>query len=256
MFTTRAPYAPAFVNADAAFERAFVRARDARDARVDVGAYRSRVRTGASETPSWLAPVALVLGGGVLGWVVAPASMMLLGITGGAALGGAGAYLIRRGGSSGSSNALALPPGSGFHGSIVACSSGSPAPGGLAPAAGYASDMLFHWCYIVGPGDTAGLIAGAIVGDEARYQELILANAAHYGTIGTPGKLGDDEWNFAPDVMREGVRLDLPQTWNDHIDELGHARGAIEPFPEDRRPGQVAVAGYGPAGVRFSGAAA
>jgi len=82
--------------------------------------------------------------------------------------------------------------------------------------------------------ETAGDIAAAITGEEARYQELVLANP-EIDTVGKPGKVGPDEWNFAPGSLPSGGKFTLPQTWNPWIDEVGNPRGQVTPFPEDHR---------------------
>jgi hypothetical protein len=113
------------------------------------------------------------------------------------------------------------------------CSEG----GGHTSIAGYQSDPLAHWCYLLAEGETAGDIAAAITGEEARYQELVLANP-EIKTVGVPGKVGPDEWNFAPGSLPLGGKLTLPQTWNPWIDGAGMPRGTTAPFPEDtRKPG-------------------
>lgn len=139
---------------------------------------------------------------------------------------------------------MGAPGAGGYHGRaaplrgrIVSCGGGgggTTAPPGVAPTAGYASDALHHWCYMLAEGETAGDIAAAITGEEARYQELVLANP-EIKTVGIPGKVGPDEWNFAPGSLPLGGKLTLPQTWNPWIDEVGQPRGQVVSFPEDMR---------------------
>ena len=122
-----------------------------------------------------------------------------------------------------------------LRGKIVSCDpKGHVAPDGLAPMGGYQSDPLTSWCYLLAEGETAGDIAAAITGEEARYQELVLSNPS-VPTVGTPGRVGPEEWNFAPGGLASGARVMFPQTWNPWIDQLGQARGRAQPFREDQR---------------------
>jgi len=122
-----------------------------------------------------------------------------------------------------------------LRGKIISCDpKGHGASDGLPPMGGYQSDSLHSWCYQLAEDETAGDIAAAITGEEARYQELVLSNPT-VPTVGTPGKVGPDEWNFAPGGLAAGARVELPQTWNPWIDELGQPRGRSQAFPEDRR---------------------
>lgn len=133
-----------------------------------------------------------------------------------------------------------------LRGRIVSCGGGgggTTAPHGVSPTAGYQSDGLHHWCYLLAEDETAGDIAAAITGEEARYQELVLANP-DLKTVGIPGKVGPDEWNFAPGSLALGSKLTLPQTWNPWIDELGQPRGQVASFPEDTRV-KASTHGYG-----------
>ena len=99
---------------------------------------------------------------------------------GGAALGALGVAWWMISDKSGKSS------GAHLSGKIVPGSVGSPAPDGLVPKSGYASDGTFEWAYQVGPGDTTGAIAEAVTGDDGRYQELLLANP-DLETIGNAG---------------------------------------------------------------------
>lgn len=128
------------------------------------------------------------------------------------------------------------------------------APPLLAPTAGYATPDGFAWDYQVGPGDSVGGITEAIVGDDGRYQELLLANPGIL-KIGSPGVyLGEDAWDAAPGAL-DGQVLAIPLPWGRYIDQLGNPRGGREPFPQDTRgslalppaPAPAAAAGFGPA---------
>jgi hypothetical protein len=130
-----------------------------------------------------------------------------------------------------------------LRGQLVSCVDASTAPPGVPPKAGLASDPLYHWCYLMAEGETAGDIAASITGEEARYQELLLANP-DVPKVGIPGRVGPDEWNFAPGSLAPGYRLAIPQTWNAWIDQVGNARGQKHPFPDDsRKPGHVGTHG-------------
>lgn len=169
-----------------------------------------------------------------------------------AAVGGGGGYYILRSGKTSSSSGTGStgdnPHGAVLLGRIVACGkTGTP---GLAPLRRHVqSDPLYPWCYVLGPHDTAGNIAAAIVGDEWRYQELVAVNAARMKTIGIPGKLGPDEWNFAAEEMEEGRQIALPATWALWIDPFATPRGRREPWPEDSRLTNAEVSG----GVQVEG---
>ena len=132
------------------------------------------------------------------------------------------------------------------------------APPLLAPLGGVASPDGFAWDYQVGPGDSVGGITEAIVGDDGRYQELLLANPGLM-KVGVPGEyLGNAAWDAAPGAL-DGQTLMLPIPWGRYIDQLGNPRGGREPFPQDTRAPMslptaptppalpVSTSGFGPA---------
>lgn len=126
------------------------------------------------------------------------------------------------------------------------------APPLLAPTAGYATPDGFAWQYEVGPGDSVGGITEAIVGDDGRYQELLLANPGLL-KVGTPGVyLGADAWDAAPGAL-DGQVLDIPLPWGRNIDELGNPRGGREPFPQDPRGSLALPPAPAPTAVHASG---
>lgn len=138
------------------------------------------------------------------------------------------------------------------------------APPLLAPSAGYATPDGFAWDYQVGPGDSVGGITEAIVGDDSRYQELLLANPGLM-KVGTPGVyLGEDAWDAAPGAL-DGQVLAIPLPWGRYIDQVGSPRGGREPFPQDPRGGlalppapaasAVHTTGFGPAPYAMEAAA-
>jgi hypothetical protein len=127
-----------------------------------------------------------------------------------------------------------------LRGRIASCVEESSSPLGIPPKVGLASEPLHHWCYLLADGETAGDIAAAITGEEARYQELLLANP-EVPKVGTPGHVGPEEWNFAPGSLAPGARLSIPQTWNPWIDQLGNPRGQRMAFPDDTRAPMVAA---------------
>jgi hypothetical protein len=121
-----------------------------------------------------------------------------------------------------------------LHGKIIPGHVGSPS-GPLVPRAGYASREDYEWGYVVGPGDSAEGIAQAIVGDDGRYQELLLANP-QLKMIGEAGVyLGDRAWGVAPGQLAAGEMLLLPLPWSRYVDQLGHASGTTAPFSRDPR---------------------
>lgn len=130
-----------------------------------------------------------------------------------------------------------------LHGKIVPGHVGSPS-GPLIPHAGYASREDYEWGYIVGPGDSAEGIAQAIVGDEGRYQELLLANPA-LKMIGEAGVyLGDHAWGLADGQLVAGEGLLLPVPWSRYVDQTGRPSGTTTPFARDPRAAtDVLVAG-------------
>jgi|SRR5579859_61262 len=140
---------------------------------------------------------------------------------------------------------------------VPAIAGTSPAPPLLAPTAGLASMDGFSWDYQVGPGDSVGGITEAIVGDDGRYQELLLANPALL-TVGEPGVyLGESAWDAAPGAL-DGQTLAIPLPWGRYIDQLGNPRGGREPFIQDARapmtlpalppaPPAASTSGFGPA---------
>jgi len=176
----------------------------------------------------------------------------------GAAAGIGGYYLYDKYSVSPSDNGGQLTHGgmttpSVLNGKIVAIpTAGSPAPSGLPPMAGVASQDGYEWGYVVGPGDSAGSIARAITGDDGRYQALLAANPqlAKTGEMGIFS--GPDTWQFSTDTsiapesrFAPGTPMLLPVPWARYIDELGTPRGGIDPFPPDPRaaPATAAVAG-------------
>lgn len=124
---------------------------------------------------------------------------------------------------------------------LVACNveQGSPAGsvGGqqLTPIEALQSSPLYRWCYLVGASDTAGSIAKKIVGDDARYTELLVANpdAPKKGIMGVV--VGPDAWDFATGALAYGGKLLVPQTWNAWIDQKGRAKGGYLPYDPDTR---------------------
>jgi hypothetical protein len=140
-------------------------------------------------------------------------------------------------------------------GKIVPGSVGSPAPDGLVPKSGYASDGTFEWAYQVGPGDSTGAISEAITGDDGRYQELLLANP-ELETIGNAGTWwGEHAWDAQ--TLNVGEILMLPLPWSRWIDQTGAPRGQYSPFPQDPREQQNApqMAAPSPAAAAFAKAA-
>jgi hypothetical protein len=259
VISQRAPYVPRFArprSLGATLARNFspspaaCRAR----ARVIVGADLAPASTGPSPSSDTLR-----LGGYVLVPALGAALIggffggLLVAILASAAGGGAGYALYRHTyGPSGGASRKDNAHGAVLRGKIFPCgTTGSP---GLVPLrAGVQSDPMFRWCYRLGPNDTAGSIAAAIVGDEARFQELVAANFQHVQTQGLPGRVGPDEWNFAAGEMREGLVLALPAVWALHIDPLGNPAGRREPFPEDPRLLIPAPETTGEPGVKVEG---
>lgn len=122
------------------------------------------------------------------------------------------------------------------------------APPLLAPVGGVASIDGFAWDYQVGPGDTLGGITEAIVGDDGRYQELLLANPGLM-TVGHPGVyIGEDAWDAAPGAL-DGATLAIPAPWDRYIDQLANPRGGREPFPYDTRASMSLPAAPAPAAL-------
>lgn len=127
-----------------------------------------------------------------------------------------------------------------LHGKIVPGAAGSPS-GPLVPRAGYASREDYEWGYLVGPGDSLEGIAQAITGNDGHYQELLLGNP-QLKTIGEGGVyLGDNAWGVAPGQIVEGEALLLPVPWSRYIDQAGHPRGVVTPWPKDPRAPGVLV---------------
>lgn len=136
-------------------------------------------------------------------------------------------------------------------GAIVTCmTDGSSAPPGAMPRSGYATQPGYTWCYRVRAGDTAGSIAAAIVGDDGRYQELVLANPEimHQGVAGV--YRGDNALNFAGGALNEGTVIRLPDPWESYVDQMGKPKGNRLPYPEDSRgkvaTGRLIEGPYGP----------
>lgn len=132
----------------------------------------------------------------------------------------------------------APPPAAPSHplrGKIAPCAAGSAAPAGSAAMADRATVDGFRWCYVVGAGDSAGSIAEGIVGDDGRYQEVLLANPA-VAKVGVPGVYsGTSAWDFAPGALVEGMRLELPEPWNRWVSQTGAPRDRHDPWPADAR---------------------
>ncbi len=140
-----------------------------------------------------------------------------------------------------------------LHGTLVPQPSfGLPAAPGLVPQSGVATRDGYEWGYLVGPGDTAGGIAEAIVGDDRRYQELVIANPT-IKTVGDPGVyVGDRAYNFAPGTLTPGAGLLLPLAWSIYIDQTGHPRGGVVAWPKDTRVGLGGVPELGAPAVDTS----
>lgn len=118
---------------------------------------------------------------------------------------------------------------------LVSCGPGGGSSGVDPLQRGVQSSPYFHWCYVARAGDSAGLITERIVGDSARYQELLLANPG-IAKKGTPGTvMGADAWDFADGSISEGTQVAIPLTMNAWIDPFGKARGTYLPWPPDPR---------------------
>jgi hypothetical protein len=119
---------------------------------------------------------------------------------------------------------------------LVPCTAGTNPAGGSRPVnSGVQSSPFFRWCYLVKAGDTSGEIAELIVGDSARYTELLVANP----DIPKRGKMGEvigeNAWDFAEGSLKEGTKIFVPQVWNNWIDQMGVAKGGYLPYPPDSR---------------------
>ncbi len=119
---------------------------------------------------------------------------------------------------------------------LVPCTAGTNPAGGTRPVnGGVQSSPFFRWCYLVNTGDTSGEIAEKIVGDSARYTELLVANP----DISKRGKMGEvigeNAWDFAEGSLKEGTKILIPQVWNNWIDQNGVAKGGYLPYPPDSR---------------------
>lgn len=141
------------------------------------------------------------------------------------------------------------PPSSSssLRGRIAPCAAGSAAPPGRAPAADRATVDGFRWCYVVGVGDSAGSIAEGVVGDDGRYQEMLLANPA-VPKVGVPGVYsGPSAWDFSPGALVEGMRLEIPEPWDRWVSQTGAPRGRHDPWPADTRHAAGAAPAPSPA---------
>lgn len=235
--STLAPYQPRFATPGCATcppkrERMVSRVRRVRGGVGAMGASTSAPSTWTD----YAIPALLAVGGGVAGFFAAGP----VGAVGGVALGGGVGYVVQQSmaGSAGGGGGSSTGSGGAHLGGTIRPHDDAhvPAPPGNSPLAGYASPGLFQWDYVVGSGDSAGSIALAIVGDDARYQELITANH-DLGTVGIPGMVGKDEWNFQPGALVAGKTvLAIPMTWDAWIDQKRTPRGARTPWPDDLRP--------------------
>ena len=124
---------------------------------------------------------------------------------------------------------------------VLASDSPSPTPSGAEPAFGLASALAARWVYVVQKDDSAGSIAKRIVGDSARYQDLLLVNP-EIPKAGKPGVYrGETAWNFAPgSLLASKTGLRIPETWAPWIDQMGFGRGSIEAWPPDLRDAPAA----------------